>query len=155
MAKNCLPFGFEKPEHSPGFLLWQTTMIWQRLIKKALEPHDISHAQFVIIATLLWFKAHNYDTTQTLIVTWSKLDPMTVSKSLKKLAIQGLVHRVEHETDTRAKSVTLTPKGKALVHTLVPIIEEIDAKFFGIVPHKTQKTLIGILAQLTRNTTDV
>ncbi len=31
-------FGFEQPEHSPGFLLWQTTITWQRLIKKALDP---------------------------------------------------------------------------------------------------------------------
>lgn len=47
-----LPFGFDKPEDSPGFLLWQTTMIWQRQIKKALEQYNVSHAQFVIIATL-------------------------------------------------------------------------------------------------------
>ena len=100
-----LPFGFDKPEDSPGFLLWQTTMVWQRLIKKALEAHDISHAQFVIMATLLWFEAHHYDTTQILIVNWSKLDKMTVSKSLKKLVVQGLVKRMEHQTDTRAKTV--------------------------------------------------
>ncbi len=46
------PFGFDAPEDSPGFLLWQTTISWQRMIKKALEPHDISHAQFVIMAIL-------------------------------------------------------------------------------------------------------
>ena len=154
MPRNALPFGFEKPEHSPGFLLWQTTMIWQRLIKKALEPHDISHAQFVIMATVLWFKAHKYDTTQSHIVTWTKLDPMTVSKSLKKLVSQGLVHRAEHEIDTRAKSVSLTDKGKALVNRLVPIIEQIDAEFFGTVPHKSQEALIEILARLTKDTDD-
>lgn len=38
-----LPFGFDKPADSPGFLLWQTTITWQRLIKDALEPYDISH----------------------------------------------------------------------------------------------------------------
>ena len=26
------PFGFDKPEDSPGFVLWQTTTTWQRLI---------------------------------------------------------------------------------------------------------------------------
>lgn len=57
-----LPFGFDKPEDSPGFLLWQTTMIWQRQIKRSLEPYDISHAQFVIMATLMWFEAHRYNT---------------------------------------------------------------------------------------------
>ena len=143
-----LPFGFDTPEDSPGFLLWQTTMIWQRQIKKALEVYDISHAQFVIMATLMWFEAHHYDTTQILIVNWSKLDKMTVSKSLKKLVIFGYVNRIEHETDTRAKSVSLTKKGKDMVGTLVPIVEGLDAKFFGKASDKEQKNLIGILSKL-------
>lgn len=147
MAK--LPFGFDKPEDSPGFLLWQTTMVWQRQIKKALEVYDISHSQFVIMATLLWFEAHGYDTTQILIVNWSKLDKMTVSKSLKKLVAMGLVNRIEHETDTRAKSVSLTYNGKKLVHKLVPIVEGIDGGFFGKIPELEQKSLIKILNKLT------
>jgi DNA-binding MarR family transcriptional regulator len=145
-----LPFGFERPEESPGFLLWQTTVIWQRLIKKALDRYEISHAQFVIMATLLWFEAHSYDVTQILIVNWSKLDKMTVSKSLKKLVALGFVHRVEHATDTRAKSVSLTDKGKALVYQLVPIIEQIDADFFEKVPDSDQRSLIQILSKLVR-----
>lgn len=146
-----LPFGFDKPEDSPGFLLWQTTMLWQRLIRKALEPYDISHAQFVIMATLLWFEAHNYDTTQVLIINWSKLDKMTVSNSLKKLVDRGFVNRTEHETDTRAKNVSLTNQGKELIHQLVPIVEGIDAMFFGKISKKEHQDLIQILAQLTQN----
>lgn len=144
-----LPFGFDKPDDSPGFLLWQTTMIWQRRIKKVLEIHSISHAQFVIMATLLWFESHGYETTQTLIINWSKLDKMTVSKSLRILADFGLVHRVEHKTDTRAKSVSLTDNGKNLVHKLVPIVEGIDSKFFGNLSNEKQKSLIAVLQQLT------
>lgn len=143
-----LPFGFDKPEDSPGFLLWQTTMIWQRQIKKALEPHGVSHAQFVIMATLMWFEAHHYDTNQILIVNWSKLDKMTVSKSLKKLVTLGYVNRIEHETDTRAKSVSLTKQGKAMVRSLVPIVEGVDQLFFANATDRAQKTLIAILGKL-------
>ena len=144
-----LPFGFERPDDSPGFLLWQTTIIWQRQIKKVLEKYNISHAQFVIMATLLWFESHNYDTTQILIVNWSKLDKMTVSKSLKKLVALGLVNRMEHEIDTRAKSILLTNKGKRLVNKLVPIVEGIDDVFFGKASTAEQKDLIHILRTLT------
>ncbi len=149
-----LPFGFDKPEDSPGFLLWQTTMVWQRQIRKSLEPYEISHAQFVIMATLMWFEAHHYDTTQILIVNWSKLDKMTVSKSLRKLVALGCVNRIEHETDTRAKSVSLTDKGKKMVRTLVPIIEGIDSNFFGKASKSAQKNLVQILAKLIAGTTD-
>lgn len=149
-----LPFGFERPEDSPGFLLWQTTMIWQRQIKKALEAYDISHAQFVIMATLMWFEAHHYNTTQILIVNWSKLDKMTVSKSLKKLVSLGYVNRIEHETDTRAKRVSLTKKGKEMVRKLVPIVEGIDSVFFGKTSHNEQQSLIHILSKLTAGIPD-
>jgi DNA-binding MarR family transcriptional regulator len=147
-----LPFGFDKPEDSPGFLLWQTTIIWQRQIKRALETYDISHPQFVIMATLMWFEAHHYDTTQINIVNWSKLDKMTVSKSLKKLAALGYVNRIEHETDTRAKNVSLTGKGKKMVRLLVPIVERIDSTFFSNASHKEQKNLVQILAKLIAST---
>ncbi len=149
-----LPFGFERPEDSPGFLLWQTTMVWQRQIKRALESHDISHPQFVIMATLLWFEAHNYDINQVFIINWTKLDKMTVSKSLKKLVAMGYVNRMEHKTDTRAKSVSLTKKGKEMVKVLVPIVEGIDDSFFSKLTRPKQKDLKQILAQLVTGGSD-
>jgi len=143
------PFGFKIPEASPGFLLWQTTMTWQRLIKKALEPHDISHAQFVIMATLIWFELQKKSPTQVLIVNWTKLDKMTVSKSVKKLVTSKLVNRIEHQTDTRAKNVSLTAKGRALIHQLIPLVEQVDAEFFGKgISNKDQSLLLQILKKL-------
>lgn len=145
-----LPFGFDRAEDSPGFLLWQTTVVWQRRIKKELEMYDLSHAQFVIMAILLWLELHNYDTTQTMIIDWSKLDKMTVSKSLKKLTELKLVRRAEHKTDTRAKNVFLTDKGKILVSKCIPIVENIDDNFFSKISSAEQQILIKILRKLTR-----
>ena len=143
------PFGFDAPEDSPGFLLWQTTISWQRMIKKALEPHDISHAQFVIIAILLWWHGQKKEVTQIDIVTMSKLDKMTVSKSLKKLVGMDLVARHENQEDTRAKSVQLTKSGVTLAGKLVPIVEGVDEDFFGKIKKKQKKDLIVILQKLT------
>ena len=147
-----LPFGFDTPKESPGFLLWQTTISWQRLIKKSLEPHGISHAQFVIIAILLWLQGQEKDATQTDIINMSKLDKMTVSKSLKKLAHTGLVIRHENKEDTRSKLVFLTPSGKHLTQKLVPIIEGIDAEFFGQLKTKQADDLITILQEINNHT---
>lgn len=147
--KKSSPFGFEQAHESPGFLLWQTTMLWQRLIKKALEPYAISHAQFVIMATLLWFELQKKSTTQVEIIQWSKLDKMTVSKSLKKLVSLKLVNRMEHQTDSRAKNVLLTSTGKKLVRQLIPLVEEVDAQFFGRTPNNNQQMLIKIFQKLT------
>ena len=141
-------FGFERAEDSLGFLLWQTSQIWQRLIKQALDAYDISHNQFVIMATLMWFELHNFETTQVSLINWTKLDKMTVSKSLKKLVVLELVTRIEHETDTRAKSVSLTEKGKDLIAKLIPIVERVDHEFFGQVSKTEQQTFIHTLRKL-------
>lgn len=141
-------FSVDKPEDSLGLLLWKTTITWQRLIKKALDVYGIAHAQFVILAIVLWFESTNENPTQILIARQSKLDKMTVSKSLKKLAAQGLVKRAEHGEDTRAKSVRLTPKGKAITSKLVPIVEKIDKEFFGSLESNHQKKLLKLLGKI-------
>lgn len=146
-----LPFGFAKPEDSPGFLLWQTTMTWQRLIRKALEPYGINHPQFVIMATLLWFQSHDYETTQINIAKWTQLDKMTVSKSLKPLITNGLVTREEHHADTRAKCVSITPKGKQLLDTLVRVVEGVDALYFSKLKSEQQTSLIQLFRQLANH----
>lgn len=151
---NKSSFGFDTPEDSPGFLLWQTTITWQRLIKKALDVYEISHAQFVILAITLWFENTSQEVSQSIIIRQSKLDKMTVSKSLKKLVAEGYVKRMEHKEDTRAKSVHLTKKGKLTAAKLIPIVEGIDEAFFGSIKKSDQKTLITLLNKLV-STTDV
>tara|TARA_B100000508_G_scaffold139794_1_gene138883 strand:+ start:662 stop:1108 length:447 start_codon:yes stop_codon:yes gene_type:complete len=146
MAKSS--FGFERPEDSPGFLLWQTTVTWQRLIKHALDKHNISHAQFVILANLLWFEEHKQTPNQAMIVEMSKLDKMTVSKSLKLLAIDKLITRQEDKHDTRAKTVKLTAKGKKLAAKLINRVEKIDEQFFGVLSKKERGQLLGLFAKL-------
>jgi DNA-binding MarR family transcriptional regulator len=74
---------------------------------------------------------------------------MTVSSSLKKLSTLGLIKRVEHETDTRAKTVSLTSKGKKLIQKLVPLVEAVDAQFFKVLEDKDEKALTRILNKLT------
>lgn len=151
MAKKNYPFSVEQPEESSGFLLWQTTIIWQRQIKKALEPYELSQTQFVILANLCWFETVKQEVTQVTLVNTSKLDKMTVSKALKKLSELKLVSRTEHRYDTRAKSIALTKKGRTLVPELINTVESIDSLFFGVLKKQNQKQLNTLLLQLITN----
>ncbi|HFU75063.1 MAG TPA: MarR family transcriptional regulator [Bacteroidetes bacterium] len=118
-------------QESSGFLLWQVTTLWQREIKSALENINLSHSGFVILASLIWFKEQNQEVTQTTIIEHSKLDKMTVSKSLKTLEKNYLILRTENEKDTRAKTITLTDKGLNLAVKSIEIVEDIDIHFFA------------------------
>lgn len=149
------PFSVEKPEDSPGFMLWQTSVLWQRRLKRVLHPHNISHAQFVILAILLWFEKSNQEATQSILVNWSKLDKMTVSKSLKILSTQGHVNRLEHTQDTRVKKVSLTPNGKALASLLIPLVEGVDERFFNVLNQPDKSKLLHLLNQTTHRNEDI
>lgn len=147
---NEYPFGFDQPEDSPGFSLWQVSVLWQRKIKAALDEYNIAHSSFVIMAVLHWLGTKNHQPTQVTIVKLTKLDKMTVSKMLKILAHEGYVQRTENTNDTRAKTVKLTKSGQELVKTLVPIVESVDKQFFDKINQQDQTTILKLLQELAR-----
>src|SRR6478736_8594694 len=104
-------FSVESPDDSSGFLLWQVTNLWQREIKKALEKYGLTHSQFVLLASIYWLTLHKQEVTQIVLSSHTKIDPMTTSTVLRTLQQKGLILRQEHQTDTRAKTVGLTPEG--------------------------------------------
>jgi DNA-binding MarR family transcriptional regulator len=138
----------ETEKTSSGFLLWQVTTLWQREIKTALEEVALSHSGFVLLASLLWLKEQKVVVTQTTLIEHTKLDKMTVSKSLKKLEKEGFVLRAENEKDTRAKTIALTANGVNIAIESVKIVEKVDAKFFSGIEHDEQKSLNGLFLKL-------
>ena len=141
-------FGFEQPEQSPGFLLWQVTLSWQRAIQATLLQHSITHPQFVVLAVTQWFIEQGEIVIQRMLIEKTKLDKMTVSKTLQQLATLGLVTRAEHPTDTRAKTVQLTSNGKKLIKRLIPIVEQTDKAFFSNLNKEQENKFTTILRQL-------
>jgi MarR family transcriptional regulator, organic hydroperoxide resistance regulator len=128
---NQPDFSFDEANESTGFLLWQVTNLWQRAIKKALEPCDLTHAQFVLLASTHWLAMGQTAVTQVLLANHTKIDPMTTSTVLRTLQAKGLLERHEHATDTRAKTVALTQAGIAQVQIAIKIVEDFDRQFFA------------------------
>ena len=140
--KNKAPFGFKVPEESPGFMLWQMTMAWQDALKKALKPYNVSHIQHVILAILLWFEKSDEAPTQISLSRMANLDKMTVSKALRSLEERSYVKRYESKTDSRAKQMELTARGRELALILVPLVEKADEIFFAHLKGEARKTFI-------------
>ncbi len=130
MKKNENTFSFKNASDSTGFLLWQVTNLWQREIKKALKKLQLTHAQYVLLASVHWLTLHDEDVTQILLSEHTKVDPMTTSTVLRSLQTKGLLERWEHAKDTRAKTVKLTRIGIEVVKQAVIAVEKFDAEFF-------------------------
>lgn len=129
MAMQSL-FSFESPDNSPGFVLWQVSNYWQREIKKALEKFELTHAQFVVLAAAYWL-GQKGSVTQVALATHARIDKMMTSKVLRTLENKKLVQRHEHATDTRAKTIELTPVGVRLVVQAAWAVEEFETSFFA------------------------
>lgn len=143
-------FSVEKTEESSGFLLWQVTNLWQRQIKKALEQYNLTHSQFVLMASIHWLTIHKQEVTQIVLSDHTKIDPMTTSTVLRTLQQKGLILRQEHLTDTRAKTVELTESGKETIKKAIVTVENFDKEFFSLLGSKTiemNKNLLTLLGQ--------
>jgi len=151
MKSDNNPFGVEKAEDSSGFLLWQVTNLWQREIKKALEEFELTHSQFVLMASIHWLTIQQQEVTQILLSSHTKIDPMSTSTVLRTLQKKGLVKRQEHETDTRAKSVSLTEDGIKIINQAVKTVEKFDNHFFLPIGNKINDFNIDLKALLNRN----
>ncbi|UAY54775.1 MarR family winged helix-turn-helix transcriptional regulator [Arachidicoccus terrestris] len=125
------PFSVEKAEDSTGFLLWQVTNLWQRMIKQALEPYNLTHSQFVLLAGIHWLTKQMQDITQITLSNHTKIDPMTTSSVLRKLELKKLIERREHSMDTRAKEVVLTNRGLGTAKEAIRVVEQFDHQFFS------------------------
>lgn len=124
-------FQFESADDSPGFSLWQVSSMWQRRINAGLRPYNLTHAQFVLLASLTWLVSDDKPLTQAELASHAKMDAMMVSNVLRTLEEKGLIARTPHPMDTRAKSLTVTSKGRELASQVVHVVESIDREFFS------------------------
>ncbi|MEU8658361.1 MarR family winged helix-turn-helix transcriptional regulator [Actinoplanes philippinensis] len=120
----------DSADESPGLLLWQVTNRWQAAQRAALKPFDLTHVQFVLLATLTYLQASGA-VTQKALADMAVTDPMMVSQVLRTLESRDLVHRPPHPTDRRARAVAATDRGRALANQAVVAVEACDAAFFA------------------------
>jgi DNA-binding MarR family transcriptional regulator len=126
-----IEFHFKMPEDSPGYLLGQLTMLWQRKQKRVLDPLDLTHTQFVLLCALAWLSRESDKVTQVDIANQGNADRMMVSKVLRTLEEKKFITRHEHPTDTRAKTIKLTPDGEMVLQKAIICVETVDLDFFN------------------------
>lgn len=129
-------FSVKKAEDSSGFLLWQVTSLWQRSLNKILKKHNLTHAQFVLLASTAWLNTNSQSVSQVQLANHAKMDVMLASNVLKTLEKKKLIRRVIDKTDTRSKTVTITAEGIALSKKAVRDVERFDHKFFSVLGKK-------------------
>jgi DNA-binding MarR family transcriptional regulator len=147
-------FHFKSPKDSPGYLLGQLTMLWQRRLKKVLDPLDLTQTQFVLLAALGWLSKKSNSVTQVDIANQSNADRMMVSKVLRTLEEKGFITRQEHETDTRAKTIRLTTKGEKVLQKAIIEVENADLDFFSTLETKLSSFNSNMVKLIDKNNSE-
>lgn len=116
----------------PGFLMWQVTNAWQRQVRAALAPLELTHVQYAILASLVALE--NQDgvaVTQRAVGDAAASDPMTTSQVVRGLEARKLLTRRTHPSDGRAWRLGTTASGRRLVSRADPLVRAADASFFA------------------------
>jgi DNA-binding MarR family transcriptional regulator len=123
---------FGAPEQSPGFLLWRVTLSWQRQMRAALAPHDLTHVQFVLLASLWWLQEHGTaPPTQAQLAEQAGTDLMMTSQVIRRLEGRALVSRDRDPADSRAWRLALTAAGGSLLAGALAGVEAADQAYFA------------------------
>jgi DNA-binding MarR family transcriptional regulator len=118
-----------------------------RLSDAHFARHGVTADQFVVLAAL----AEQGDVTQQDLVRRASSDPSTVRGMLVLLEGRGLVKRARHPSDGRARSVSLTPKGRRVFDKLWSASEPIRSQLLaGFESHEIE-TLIALLHRVIAN----
>lgn len=123
---------WQASDDSTGFLLWQVTLAWQRAVRATLEPHDLTHVQFVLLMSAWWLGEHEGAPTQQRIAEHAGTDVMMTSQVLRRLAARQLITRELDEQDARAKRIVLTEQGRTVLTDALADVETTDAEFFVV-----------------------
>ncbi|MGW4772610.1 MarR family winged helix-turn-helix transcriptional regulator [Nocardia sp. NPDC004278] len=114
---------------------------WQAAQRAALAPFDLTHVQFVLLASLTWLTSRSGGdpVTQRDLADHAATDPMMTSHVPRTLEQKGLLERRDHPTDRRAKSLVPTESGAALVNRAIGAVETCDRAFFAPLGDRTPR----------------
>lgn len=126
------------------------TLAWQRAIRAALAPHDLTHTQFVLLTSLWWAGTHDGRApTQRELAELAGTDAMMTSQVVRRLADLGLVTRTADKRDARARRLRITAAGAELVAGSIRDVEATDARFFaGIASAGERDAFLEVLRML-------
>jgi DNA-binding MarR family transcriptional regulator len=86
--------------------------LWHKQIKDHLKRIELTHPQFIVLASLGYLSQQRKEIDQVDISTQSDIDVMTTSTIVRNLEKSGLVNRKNSILDTRAKCIILTELGQ-------------------------------------------
>ncbi len=127
-----------------GMRLRAAYLSMHRTFQAHFAPFGITADQFVVLSLL----AEEDGIIQRELVRRTCSDANTVTALLRLLERKGLIRRVRHDDDGRARCVHLTPEGRRLQRELVRSSEHLHRQLRESMPSDELTTLLRCLERV-------
>jgi DNA-binding MarR family transcriptional regulator len=116
-------------------------------MRSVLAPHDLTHVQFVLLASLWWLEDNtDQPPTQAGLAEQAGTDPMMTSQVIRRLEARGVLKRAVDRADGRARRLRLTAGGRALVARALADVEAADDDYFAALGNRRSDFLKALAA---------
>ncbi|MCX4985217.1 MarR family winged helix-turn-helix transcriptional regulator [Streptomyces sp. NBC_00572] len=106
-----------------GFLVWRLSMKWRVAVDRAVAPMGLTHAQYVVMASLYGMSRSGLRPSQRALADRTGLEPLYVSKLARALEASGLVARTRDPDDPRAMQLSLTEQGRDVTRRAIKVVQ--------------------------------
>lgn len=136
---------------TPGFLVWRLSMKWRAAVDRALSPVGLTHAQYTVLSSLFGMQQSGFRPSQRELADHIGLEPIYISKLARTLQAAALITRDEHPGDTRARQLSLTPRGFEVATQAIAIVRDLQDQLTeplgGVESERTQDLMqdLGLL----------
>jgi DNA-binding MarR family transcriptional regulator len=130
--------------HELAMALRAAYLAMHRRTDALMAKSGVTADQFVVLAAL----SEGDALTQRELVTRTSSDPNTLRAMLVLLERRHLIKRKPHPTDARARSVSLTRKGRRVFHSLWRRSESLRERMLAILAPNQAASLVTLLRKL-------
>ncbi len=136
-----------QPTSSVGYLLNRARTEMLAAFDKALEPFDVTSAQYIIMGHLVYGMADSASG----LCKGIAYDPGAMTRMVDRLEAKGLIRRLRSEDDRRAVKLELTDEGKAVFPKMrVKVVDALNDLLRGFTKSEARQ-LEGLLQRMLDN----
>lgn len=121
------------------------TRLGQSQLKEYMNETGLSHSQMMTLSRLYNHGGGGISEMGTHLGTTDA----AASQLIERLVNQGLVERIESETDRRMKKIALTPKGRAIFDKMIARRNQMVKQMLSTIPLEKQHLIFEAASALT------
>ena len=118
-----------------------------RLLAPALKPFGLRVPEWRVLASL--HSRHKASFKE--LAELASFDQTTLSRTIDRMVVNGLVTRLSDVDDMRVTRLALTAKGETLFHDLWPTVAELNAASCARLPEGGEAMLRWLLSQMRQS----